>query len=143
MSCHQLKHIIKLQLADDVIDDFDVRYYQAITVVSIRSPQDVIEVWNDVKKGVKVILWSDGLKESKPTATNSRKRSKKKVDSDSDSDEDISGRSTSKKKMSDKDEQLEKIVNELTLTAVYSHAISNLGRNGDWWALFKQNRGTK
>ena len=112
----QLKQLIKLQLDDDVTDEFDVGYYQATTVVTIRSPQDVMEVWNDVKKGVKVILWCDGLKESNPTTSKSRKRSKKKIDSDSDSDEDAvvvtSGR-TAKKKKSDKDEQLEKIVTEL------------------------------
>ena len=111
----QLKQVIKLQLAGDVTDDFDVGYHQATTVVSIRSTQDVIEVWNDVKKGVKVVLWCDGLKESDLTKAKSRKRSKKRIDSDSDSDEDVivtSGRSASKKK-SDKDEQLEKTVNEL------------------------------
>jgi len=46
----------------------------------------------------------------------SRKRSRKKSYSDSDSDQDIivtSGRSANKKKKTDKDEQLEKIVNEL------------------------------
>ena len=112
----QLKQVIKLQLAGDVTDDFDVGYYQATTVVSIRSTQDVIEVWNDMKKGVKVVLWCDGLKESNPTKAKSRKRSKKRIDSDSDSDEDVivtSGRSASKKKKSDKDEQLEITVNEL------------------------------
>ena len=112
----QLKQVIKLQLAGDVTDDFDVGYYQATTVVSIRSTQDVIEVWNDVKKGVKVVLWCDGLKESNLTKAKSRKRSKKRIDSDLDSDEDVivtSGRSASKKKKSDKDEQLEKTVNEL------------------------------
>jgi len=112
----QLKRVIKLQLAGDVTDDFDVGYYQATTVISIRSPQDVMEVWNDVKKGVKVILWCDGLQESNPTTAKSRKRSRKKSYSDSDSDKDIivtSGRSANKKKKTDKDEQLEKIVNEL------------------------------
>ena len=102
----QLKQVIKLQLAGDVTDDFDVGYYQATTVASIRSTLDVIEVWNDVKKGVKVVLWCDGLKESNLTKAKSRKRSKKRIDSDSDSDEDVivtSGRSASKKK-SDKDE---------------------------------------
>ena len=86
------------------------------SVVSIRSTQDVIEVWNDVEKGVKVVLWCDGLKESNLTKAKSRKRSKNRIDSDSDSDEDVivtSGRSASKKKKSDKDEQLEKTVNEL------------------------------
>jgi len=73
-------------------------------------------VWNDVKKGVKVILWCDGLQESNPTTAKSRKRSRRKSYSDSDSDKDIivtSGRSANKKKKIDKDEQLEKIVNEL------------------------------
>ena len=111
----QLKQVIKTQLADDVIGDFDVGYYQASTVVSIRSPQDVMEIWNDVRKGVNVILWCDGLKESNLTTT-TRKRSKKKADSDSDSDEDVpiaSGSSANKKKKCDKDEKLEKVVNEL------------------------------
>ena len=40
----------------------------------IRSPQDVMEAWNDVKKGVKVVLWCDGLKESNPTRKQSKKR---------------------------------------------------------------------
>ena len=42
ITCDQLKWVIKLQLAGDVTDDFDVGYYQATTVVSIRSPQDVM-----------------------------------------------------------------------------------------------------
>ena len=87
----------------------------ASTVVSIRSPQDVMEIWNDVRKGVNVILWCDGLKESNLTTT-TRKRSKKKADSDSDSDEDVPialGSSANKKKKYDKDEKLEKVVNEL------------------------------
>lgn len=50
----QLKQLIKLQLDDDVTDEFDVGYYQATTVVTIRSPQDVMEVWNDVKKASKL-----------------------------------------------------------------------------------------
>ena len=61
--------LIKIQLADDVTDDFDVRYYQSNTIVSIRSPQDVMEVWSDVKKGNKVVLWCDGLKDRNTTCT--------------------------------------------------------------------------
>ena len=84
-----------------------------IIKLSIKSPQDLMKVWNDVKKGIKVIL-CDGLKESNLTTAKFRKQSKKKNDSDSDSDEDVtvtSGRSASKE--SDKDEHLEIIVNEL------------------------------
>ena len=49
----QLKRIIRTQLADDIIiqGDFDVGYYQASTVVSIRNPQDVTEIWHDIKWG--------------------------------------------------------------------------------------------
>ena len=53
----QLKAVIRSQLTDDVIirGDFDVGYYQASTVVTIRSPQDVREVWNDVKQGCPLV----------------------------------------------------------------------------------------
>ena len=64
-----------------------------------------------MKKGVKVVQWCDGLKESNSTTAKPRKRSKKMIDSDSDSDEDAvvvtSGRSTNKKK-ADNDEKLER-----------------------------------
>ena len=95
----QLKHIILTQLTDHIIirGDFDVGYYQASTIVSIRSPQDVREIWNDVKRGVKHVLWCDGLKESNTVSSNTRKRSKKK-DSESDSDEDVVEIVTNKKK---------------------------------------------
>lgn len=105
----QLKQVISTQLSHDLTSDFDVGYYQASVVVSIRSPHDVMEIWNEVKKGVNVILWCDGLKESYP-AVKKRKRSKKSVDSNSDSGDNIVEVSASKKKKSDKDE---KIVGEL------------------------------
>ena len=105
----QLKQVISTQLSHDLTSDFDVGYYQASVVVSIRSPHDVMEIWNEVKKGVNVILWCDGLKESYP-AVKKRKWSKKSVDSNSDSGDDIVEVSASKKKKSDKDE---KIVGEL------------------------------
>ena len=49
----QLKRVIRTQLTDDIIikGDFDVGYYQASTIVSIRSPQDVMELWHDIKQG--------------------------------------------------------------------------------------------
>lgn len=59
----------------------------------------------------------DGLKDSSLVTAKPKKRSKKRIDSDSDSDEvaDVtSERSANKKKKFNKDEQLEKIVNELT-----------------------------
>ena len=44
--------------------------------------QNVLDVWNDVRKGIKVILWCNGLKGSNSMTTNPRKQSKKKTYSD-------------------------------------------------------------
>jgi hypothetical protein len=38
ITCDQSKQLIKLQLDDDVTDDFDIGYYQATIVVTIRNP---------------------------------------------------------------------------------------------------------
>ena len=76
VTCNQLKQVIKQQVDVDVIVIF-VQYYQATIAVTIRSPQ---EVWNDVKKGVKVVLWCDGLKESNSTTAKPKKRYKKMID---------------------------------------------------------------
>ena len=46
-SVASLKRVIREQLKDDIVKEFDVGYYQSSTVVSIRSPQ---EVWNDLRK---------------------------------------------------------------------------------------------
>ena len=73
-----------------------------------------------MKKGVEVILWCDGLKESNPTSK-SKKWSKKKIDSDSDSDEDAVVITSGRKKKSNKDEQLEKIVTNETYIQAYLH----------------------
>ena len=61
--------------------------------MSIRSSQDLLEIWNDVRKGTKTILWCNGLKE---ILSKSRKR-KQANDSDVDSDDDA-GKTTSKRK---------------------------------------------
>ena len=102
------------QSTDDIIirGDFDVGYYQASTILSIGSPQDVRKIWNDAKRGVKHVLWCDGLKESNTVSSITRKRSKK--DSESDSDEDVVKTVTNKKKkQSRKDEKLKEIVTDL------------------------------
>ena len=54
--------------------EFDVGYYQSFTVVSVRSPQDLAEVRNDLKGGKKVILWCDGLKEEESAKNRKRKQ---------------------------------------------------------------------
>lgn len=73
-----------------------------------------MELWHDIKQGVKHVLWCDGLKESSTVnASKTRKRSKKKNDSESDSDEDVETVTNKKKKQYRKDEKLEEVVGEL------------------------------
>ena len=83
-TCDKLKELIKSQLSDDIVKQFDVGYYQGSTVVSIRSQQDQKEIWQEIKKGKKTILWCDGLKEYEKTSSNKRRRV---ASDDSDSDE--------------------------------------------------------
>ena len=77
----QLKQVISTQLAGDIAGDFDVGYYQNSIVVSIRSPQDIQEIWNDIRKGSSVVLWCDGLSE-RAVVTKAKKRVSWDVDSD-------------------------------------------------------------
>ena len=56
--------------------DFDVGYVCGNSVISIRNPDDLAEIWSDIKKGNKVVLWCDGLKtkDSSGGATSNRRR---------------------------------------------------------------------
>ena len=58
-----LKDEIRTQLLGDItLSDFDVGFVSAGgSVVSIRNPVDLAEVWVDIRKGKKVVLWCDGL----------------------------------------------------------------------------------
>ena len=80
----QLRKVIREQLQDDLVKEFDVGYYEGTTVVSIRSPRDLAEVWNDLKAGKKVTLWCDGLKED---GGKNKKRKQVEVDSEESDDE--------------------------------------------------------
>ena len=43
--------------------EFDVGYKRGEKVISIRSAEDLIEVWKEIKaQGDKMQLWCDGLK---------------------------------------------------------------------------------
>ena len=53
---------------------------QGNSVVSIRSKEDMMDVWKDIRKGTKVVLWCDGLRAAK------RKRQTPQMDEE-DSDE--------------------------------------------------------
>ena len=54
-TCDQLKSVVRAQLQDDICTaDFDVGYLQNNTVVSLRSPEDMQEIWSNIMKGTKV-----------------------------------------------------------------------------------------
>ena len=44
------------QVSDDIVRDFDVGYFEGSTVLSIRTEHDLMEIWQELKKGAKVIL---------------------------------------------------------------------------------------
>ena len=77
-SSEELKQVIKTQLSNDIVDDFEVGVVQGSNVISIRSRDDVMDIWKDVNKGTKVVLWCNGL----------RSKSKKRVASDDERDDD-------------------------------------------------------
>lgn len=54
-------------------------YYQGSTVVSIRSAQDLKEIWQDHIKGTNIVLWCDGLRQCEKSSST---RKRKRVDSD-------------------------------------------------------------
>ena len=87
-----LKEEIKDQLQSDVTQDFDVGYYDNSTQISIRTTHDLTELWSDISKGKKVVMWCDGLREKRnlefdeqDSAHPPKKRKSKHVEEKSDS----------------------------------------------------------
>ena len=93
----KLKLLIRTQLQNDMLEDFDVGYLQGSTVVNIRSSEDLDEVWNDIRRGKNVVLWCDGLKEV-TLKTQKRKRGVDDSEDDFNEDPDIGKTSCKKKK---------------------------------------------
>ena len=81
-TCDRLRGLIKAQLGDDLRDVFDVGYYHNKSVVSIRSADDLREVWAGICKSERLVLWCDGLT-MWGTSSKSSKRSKSVEESDS------------------------------------------------------------
>ena len=61
-TCKHLKHVIKIQLQSDIAGEFDVGYVSGNSVISIWNTADVSELWSEILKGNKIVLWCDGLK---------------------------------------------------------------------------------
>ena len=63
-SCVTLKALIKAQLKDDIVKEFDIGYQHNNSVVNIRNSDDLLEVWSNIRQGKNISLWCDGLKTS-------------------------------------------------------------------------------
>ena len=63
-TCDHLSALIRDQLGGDVREKFDVGYFQNNNVVTVRSADDMSELWAIVGDG-RSILWCDGLRELK------------------------------------------------------------------------------
>ena len=103
---------IRGQLRGDIVSsDFDVGYVCGNSVISIRNPDDLAEIWLDItERRNKVVLWCDGLKmkDSSGGATSSRRR--QATGSESDEEEEIQAKSQKKKKKSSAQEDREEKV---------------------------------
>lgn len=98
-----LKDLIKTQLLGEVANKFDLGYMHGSSVVSLRSKEDILEVWSNVNKGANIILWCDGL-----LKTNKRVR-----DYTSSEEEEEIGKAKRKKKGVEREERVEMILKEL------------------------------
>lgn len=119
-TCYHLKSLIRAQLQEDIRKgDFDVGYIQNSSVVTLRSPEDMQEVWSSLSKGTKVTLWCDGLRGSASSSKSSRKRGKQQKQDDSedeDSDAEPSSKSRKKTKNEEKDQEIQKLIEDLKST---------------------------
>lgn len=108
-----MRALIGDQLRNDIIKgNFDIGYLQSntVTVISIRSKDDMAEIWASLKRGTNVTLWCDGLKVTAGVAT-SKQKMPLQAYSDSDLDSGDEDNPPSKKKT--KEDRVQKIVEEL------------------------------
>ena len=134
---HKLECVIRDQLFDEISrSSFDIGYIQGSHIVTIRSKEDLLEVWSNVKKGSNIILWCDGLKkstsESKKGAISSDgsedeeeipetvKRKRKRPEK---TDEEEDGETRKKrKKDEDKDKKVQTTIDQLTANIAHNKA---------------------
>jgi len=105
-----LKSLIKAQLTDDLVDQFDVGYVLNNKVVSLRRKEDIRDLMGSVQKRDNILLWCDGLRKE-PEKKNTRKRKAKSsaIDSSGSDDEDP----PSKRKKEDRDDKVQRRIEEL------------------------------
>lgn len=108
-TCDKLKELIKSQLCNDVVREFYIGYYHGSTVVSIRTAEDLNEIWQEVKKGTKVILWCDSLRQTDKSGSKKRRH-------DSDSDEKAHPSKKISPAAKERENEVEEIINNLAET---------------------------
>lgn len=110
MSCDCLKRVIKEQLQQEILPDihsFDVGFIQGSNVVSIRSIEDLRELWSDMLQSAsKTVLWCDGL-QKEIVSTGQQKHG---LEYDSDDENGPSKRKKAKLSKEDKEDRVQDIV---------------------------------
>ena len=106
-SCKDLIDLIRTQINDDVTStSFEVGFMQNNSAVTIRSSEDLSDIWSQMLKGKSIMLWCDGM----ISKENGRRRP------DDDFDDDITDQQqTKKRKRKDtiREDQVEEIIQSL------------------------------
>ena len=101
-TCSLLKELIRAQLREDITTSgFDVGFLNGSNVVSIRNKDDLADIWSNLLRGERIILWCDGLAGSQKC---------KSAESDSDDSNIIS---KPKKKARDREDRVQEVHNDL------------------------------
>lgn len=106
-----LKILIKVQLSSDVVDEFDVGYFEHNKVVSLRSKDDIGDLMTILQRGENTLLWCNGLqKEVQKKAFVHKRKGKHSVlvSSDSESED-----TPIKRKKEDRNKKVQNQVEEL------------------------------
>ena len=116
-SCEYLVALIRSQLSHDLIDgSFDVGFVQNNAAVSIRSDEDLCELWDQIHNGKNIMSWCDGMISDKGT----RKRK-----TDTDSDDDLEHKKSKKKRNDDaREDKIEEIIYTQMQYRVWSEMIA-------------------
>ena len=82
-SVEDLKSLIRAQLADDIVDRFDIGHIHSNKIISLRSKEELMCC---VQKSDNILLWCNGLRKIGSEKKNPRKRKSKSSVDNSDSD---------------------------------------------------------
>ena len=114
-SVEDLKSLIKAQLAEDVVDHFDIGHIRSNKIISLRSKEDVTELMSCVQKSDNILLWCNGLRKIASEKKNPRKRKSKSTvvtvdNSDSESCDDTP---STKVRKETRDDKVQRCIEEL------------------------------